>query len=149
MSSYLPVTDYLLHRPPMLLVDKVLSIEGARVECSTHIESDSPFCDGQSVPPWVGIEYMAQTVGVIAGHQSLLEGKPVEIGFLVGCRNYKNYVPHYSVGETLVISATESLAGDNKIFAMECQIKVEDKIAAEAVLLVYKPDDLDAYLNSL
>jgi predicted hotdog family 3-hydroxylacyl-ACP dehydratase len=145
-----PVTDYLLHRSPMLLVDELLHVKDNDIVCEIRVTPQSPFCDGGVVPSWVGLEYMAQTVGVLAGYHSVEAGLPVRVGFLVGCREYQNFTPHFHIGQVIRCHATQNLVGDSKIIAMNCTLNDESgKTLAQATLLVYQPDDLDEYLASL
>ncbi|MDR2244388.1 MAG: 3-hydroxylacyl-ACP dehydratase [Burkholderiales bacterium] len=146
--SYRPIVDYLLHRPPMVLLDRVIEAAESHIVCEAAIQVDSPFCDGAAVPGWVGIEYMAQTIGVLAGWRALAKQLPVRIGFLVGTRHYQSHAPQFPVGEVLRVTADEELMADGGLVAMRCTIHaVAGVLLAEASLLVFQPDDLDAYLQ--
>ncbi|MCL2524616.1 MAG: 3-hydroxylacyl-ACP dehydratase [Betaproteobacteria bacterium] len=146
--SYRPIVDYLPHRPPMVLLDHVVEAAETRIVCETTLRVDSPFCDGAAVPGWVGIEYMAQTIGVLAGWRALAEQLPVKIGFLVGTRHYQSHVPQFRVGDVLRITADEEMMSADKLSVMRCAVHdAAGKLLAEASLLVFQPDDLDAYLQ--
>ena len=66
-TTYPPIVELVPHRPPMLLLDRVLSYDGECVVCETVLEHDSPFVEQGHVPALVGIEYMAQTIAAGAG----------------------------------------------------------------------------------
>ncbi|MDR0771497.1 MAG: hypothetical protein LBE75_09965 [Burkholderiales bacterium] len=146
--NYRPITDYLPHRPPMLLLDRVVEAAESRIVCEVTLQVDSPFCDGAAVPGWVGVEYMAQTVGVLAGWRALEKRLPVKIGFLVGARHYRSHVPQFRAGEVLRVTAETELMNDDGLVAMRCTLHdAGGALLAEATLLVFQPDDLDAYLQ--
>jgi len=146
--SYQPIIDYLLHRPPMVLLDRIIEAAESRIVCEVALQVDSPFCDGGAVPGWVGIEYMAQAIGVLAGWRSLAKQLPVKIGFLVGTRNYQIHVPQFRVGDVLRITAEEEASVDGGLISMNCSLRnIAGTLLAEASLLVFQPDDLEAYLQ--
>jgi len=148
--SYRPITDYLPHRPPMVLLDRVVEIAKTHAVCEVTLHVDSPFCDGAAVPGWVGIEYMAQTIGVLAGWRALEKQLPVRIGFLVGTRNYQSHVPQFHVGDVLRIAVNEEVSTDSGLVAVCCMLhNVTGTLLAEASLLVFQPNDLDAYLQQV
>jgi predicted hotdog family 3-hydroxylacyl-ACP dehydratase len=132
----------------MVLLDRLIEAAEKRIVCEVAIQVDSPFCDGAAVPGWIGIEYMAQTVGVLAGWRALEKQLPVKVGFLVGTRHYQSHVSRFQVGEVLRVTAEEELTADDGLVAMRCTIhNAADALLAEASLLVFQPDDLDAYLK--
>ncbi|MDR2710877.1 MAG: 3-hydroxylacyl-ACP dehydratase [Burkholderiales bacterium] len=151
--TYRPIAEYLPHRPPMVLLDRIVEVAEAHVVCEVALKVDSPFCDGAAVPGWVGIEYMAQTVGVLAGWRALEKGLPVRIGFLVGTRHYRCHAPQFRAGSVLRITADEELSSDGGVVAMRCAVRdadaAADAVLAEAALLVFQPDDLEAYLRQI
>jgi predicted hotdog family 3-hydroxylacyl-ACP dehydratase len=146
--SYRPIADYLPHRPPMLLLDRVIEAAEPRIICETALQVDSPYCDGAAVPGWVGIEYMAQAIGTLIGWRALERQLPVKVGFLVGTRRYQSHVPQFRVGDVLRVAADEEFAGDDGLAIMRCTIHdAGNTLLAEASLLVFQPGDLDAYLQ--
>jgi hypothetical protein len=73
---------------------------------------------------------------------------PVKIGFLVGTRHYQSHVSQFRVGDVLRITANEELTANDGLVAMRCTIHAAaGTLRAEAALLVFQPDDLDAYLR--
>jgi len=146
--SYLPIADYLPHRPPMVLIDRVVEAAELRIVCEITLQVDSPFCNGGAVPAWVGIEYMAQTIGALAGWRAQAKQLPVKVGFLVGTRHYQSHVSQFHVGDILRITAEEDVSLDNGLIVMRCTLLgATGTLLAEASLLVFQPDDLDAYLQ--
>lgn len=132
----------------MVLLDRLVEAAETHIVCEVALQVDSPFCDGAAVPAWVGVEYMAQTIGVLAGWRSLAKQLPVKIGFLVGTRHYQSHVPQFRVGDVLRISADEEVSTADGLVAVRCEVSDQTgALLAEASLLVFQPDDLDAYLQ--
>jgi len=95
------------HRPPMLLLDEVVDYgEDFAIAC-VAIQRDSRFFDSRldAVPAWIGIEYMAQTVGIWAGDQQLRAGRAVDVAFLLGTRCYRSNVHAFARDSVLTIRA--------------------------------------------
>src|SRR5262245_53157601 len=84
MTAFPPIVEVVPRRPPMLLLDRVLSYDGERVVSELVLRPDSPFAEGDEVPAIVGIEYMAQTIAAGAGLSARDKGQPARVGFLLG-----------------------------------------------------------------
>lgn len=132
----------------MVLLDRIVEVAETHIVCEVALQVDSPFCDGAAVPAWVGVEYMAQAIGVLAGWRALARQLPVKIGFLVGTRHYQSHVPQFRVGDVLRISADEEVSTTGGLVAVRCEAHDQTGVLlAEAFLLVFQPDDLNAYLQ--
>ncbi len=55
------------HAGPMVLLDRVISVDEDSLLAEVRIRSDSLFCNIDGVGAWVGIEYMAQAIGAWRG----------------------------------------------------------------------------------
>ena len=101
------IEQVLPHRPPMILLDNFIEAGADYAICTLTITEQSPFYDAasQTVPAYVGIEYMAQTIAAYAGASNLAKGGAVKIGFLLGSRKYQPTVTVFKAGSTLEISA--------------------------------------------
>ena len=133
----IPVRELLPHDPPMVLLDRAISFEDATLVAEVDVRADSILCQGNSVPAWVGIEYMAQAVAAHAGCQARLEGKPPSIGYLLGTRSYKCSLAAFPVGETLQVHI-ESLYVEMGLGAFACRIDMGETVAS-ATINVYQP----------
>lgn len=101
MASYPNPAEFLSHRPPMLLLSEVASIEEESVQCLTKLGAQGPLAPFANEKGLVGnefmIELMAQTIGVWAGkwHQTPENTDPnnpdafAEIGLLLSVRQAK------------------------------------------------------------
>jgi len=133
------------HRPPMLLLDRVLSYDGDCVVCETVLGPDSPFAEQGEVPAVVGIEYMAQTIAAGAGLSARDKGdQGGRMGFLLGCRSLSITVDSFQVGDRLTIEARRTW-GENQIGSFACKVQRGDEVLVEGALTVYQgplPEDM-------
>jgi len=135
-----PVAALLPHRPPMILIDEVVSYDDASLIAAVTITEASLFLTGDGVPGHVGIEYMAQACGAYAGVHALDSGDPVRIGLLLGTRDYRVLVPWFRRGDHLRIAVT-MVFRDEPVAAFACSITIDGKLVADAQLKVYHGDD--------
>jgi predicted hotdog family 3-hydroxylacyl-ACP dehydratase len=95
--------------------------------------------DGEgSLPGWVGIELMAQTIAAWAGMQGRLRGEPVRIGMLLGTRKYRCQPTSFAAGALLTIEAS-CLLQDGGMASFECRILQDGRECATARLSTYQP----------
>ena len=74
-------------KPPMVMIDRLIAIEGKRTVTSFLIRNDNVFCDeGFFREPGL-IENMAQTAAAGVGHEASLAHKPPPAGFIGGIKN--------------------------------------------------------------
>jgi len=137
--SDIPVSELVPHDPPMVLLDRILAFEESTLVAEVIIRADSMFCDGDGVPGWVGLEYMAQAVAAHAGLQARKRGEPPAIGYLLGTRSYLCEAETFPVGEKLTVHV-ESLFVEMALGAFACRIET-DRLLARATVNVYQPED--------
>ncbi|NWA28876.1 hotdog family protein [Pseudomonas gingeri] len=142
-----PLAELLPHAGDMILIDQVLSFDEEQIHTCLTVRPNGLFNreDG-SLPAWLGIELMAQSVAAYAGCRARGEGKPVELGFLLGTRKFECNVEHFPVGSQLRIHALRSLEDDNGMGVFECHLTGPD-IHASARLNVFRPPQAAAYLS--
>jgi predicted hotdog family 3-hydroxylacyl-ACP dehydratase len=145
-SSLWPVADLLPHAGDMILIDEVLDFDEEQIRTRTRVRPGGLFnrADG-SLPAWVAIELMAQSVAAYAGCQAKVKDEPVELGFLLGTRKFECNVEHFPAGSELIIHAQRSLQDDNGMGVFECQLSSGD-IQVVARLNVYRPPQSASYL---
>src|ERR1700685_1464823 len=134
------IDELLIHRSPMLLLDKVIGYNESGVVASVVIADSSLFITPRGVPGHVAIEYMAQACGAYAGAMALDAGAPVKIGLLLGTRMCRVLVPWFRVGDQLIVSAS-IVFHDEQLAAFDCKIEIGGRLVAEAQLKVYQPQD--------
>jgi predicted hotdog family 3-hydroxylacyl-ACP dehydratase len=130
------------HRLPMRLIDSALEVGPDRALAELTVRADNPlFVAGKGLPAYVGLELMAQTIGLIDGMKCYLDGVPAKVGFLLGCRRYTAELNYLREGMRLVISV-EMVFNGGEMFMFECQMAGEDgHVIATANLNVYAPRD--------
>ncbi len=142
-----PIAELLPHAGDMIFIDQVLSFDEEQIHTRMTVKPGGLFSreDG-SLPAWVGIELMAQTVAAFAGCRAREEGRAVELGFLLGSRKFECNVDHFPVGSELTLHGRRSLEDDNGMGVFECHIEAPG-IHASARLNVFKPPKAAHYLD--
>lgn len=149
MSRYTP-QQTLAHGAGMILLDEVLDWSDEHASCALTVQPHSHFCEPDSgVPAWVGVEYMAQTIGVYAGIRRLEAGRAVEIGLLLGTRAYECAVSHFPVGTRLMLRAELLVRDSSGVGVFRCSLGNEHTIWAQSEIKAFQPDDLQGYLQYL
>jgi len=141
-----PIAELLPHAGDMILLDAVESFDEDSVVTRLRVSPGLLSLPDGSLPAWSGIEIMAQSVAAFAGCQGRLLGLPVELGFLLGTRNYQCNVEHFPLGSELRIRACRSLQDDNGMGVFECHLDGPG-IHAEARLNVFRPPEVARYLE--
>ena len=109
-----PLAELLPHAGDMILIDQVLSFDEEQIHTRVTVKPGGLFNrpDG-SLPAWVGIELMAQSVAAYAGCRARQKGETVELGFLLGTRKFECNVEVFPLGAELSIHGLRSLEDDN------------------------------------
>lgn len=134
------------HSGPMVLLDRVVSVDEESLCAEVRIRADSMFCAAGGVGAWVGLEYMAQAIAAYAGYGARLRGAPVKIGFLLGSRRYECRRPIFPVGSVLRVSV-RVLHNANGLASFECRINDATEQLASANVTVFQPPDINDFLE--
>ena len=137
MMDILEVREYLPHRYPFLLVDRVLDLEpGKRVEAIKNVTINEPFFNGHFphepiMPGVLIIEAMAQTGAVLLLHDMPdRESKLVYFTGIDGARFRQTVVPGDQLRFNLEVV---------KLRSRNCKMKgtaeVDGQLVAQAVIL--------------
>ncbi len=142
-----PIAELLPHAGDMILLDGVERFDDDSVETVLHVRADGLLntADG-SLPAWIGVEIMAQSVAAFAGCHARQAGQPVELGFLLGTRSYQCNVEAFPAGADLRVRTHRSLQDDNGMGVFECHLDGPG-IHAEARLNVFRPPEVASYLQ--
>ncbi len=132
------VEELLPHSGRMVLLNRVIEFDEENMVAEVIVRDDGLFGDGKSVPAWLGIEYMAQTIAALGGMKRRMAGKPLNPGFLLGTRRYECNVDIFPVKSVLTITV-KRLVEDQELGVFDCRITAEG-ISASAKLNVYQPD---------
>ena len=140
MMDIQAVREYLPHRYPFLLIDRVLNLEpGKRIEALKNVTINEPFFNGHFpdepiMPGVLIVEAMAQAAGILG---FVTENKKPSDGYiylLVGtdkARFKRRVIP----GDTLHLFA-EYVVVKRNILKFTCEAQVDGKTVASAEMLV-------------
>lgn len=150
MSVCPDIEQLLPHRGCMLLLDRVTEVRQDSISAEATVAPGAWYsaADG-SMPAWIGIELMAQTVAAYVGHESRRRGEPIKMGFLLGTRAYRCATPAFAAGQILTIEAALSYREDNGLGAFDCRIQEGPSLLAEATIKVFEPDDPRRFTGDL
>jgi predicted hotdog family 3-hydroxylacyl-ACP dehydratase len=81
------IPEYLPQKPPMVMVGKLISVEGRRTLTSFTVSKENLFCDGKKFVEAGLIENIAQTAAAGAGYRSFLKNESPPPGFIGGIKN--------------------------------------------------------------
>ena len=114
------------HRPPMLLINQVVSLDASSSSSLVTIDDAAPFYEhGKGVPAWIGLEYMGQTAALIAGYQRQQGLVGPHLGFLLGTRAFKTQCDYFKFGVLTVKCTEKALVGDG-LATFDCSIEDSD-----------------------
>lgn len=135
------VLQLLPHRPPMLLLNRLLSVSDSAAQAEVEINPHASFFSaGKGVPSWIGVEYMGQTAALIAGYQLQCGTVEPHIGLLLGTRKYSAFTPWFEEGSSLVISCSQAAVVGQSLANFQCEIhdKKTRRLYATAKLSVFR-----------
>ena len=143
------VANYLPHREPMILIDRILAYCDDNLLSETVISPSSAYFDAatQQVPNYVGIEYMAQTIAALAGVEAKANNLPICIGFLLGSRKLEMHINGFELGASYFTRVTRLYQEDTGLAVFDCQILHKDQVVASANVNVFQPQDAQAYIS--
>ena len=131
------VAELIPHSGKMVLLDRIISCNNNSLSAELIVRDDGLLGNDQTVPAWVGIEYMAQAVAAYAGVMAMRAGEPIKLGFLLGTRRYNSNVAEFKVGSTITVRVEKIIQNDN-LGAFECKIQGVG-VEVSANLNVYQP----------
>ncbi len=132
----IPIRQLIPQQESMMLLHHIESFVEGQITAYVEVQANGLFDDGQSIPAWIGIEYMAQTVAAHSGMKSYLAQEPIQPGLLLGARRFKTNVASLPIGTALTVTA-ERLMEDQHLAVFNCQIQGES-IVMTAQLNVYQ-----------
>lgn len=136
----MPAERLIPHRPPMRLVDTLLSFADGCGETEACPAAGSLLADRNGELDRVAlVELIAQSYATVRGYDDLLNGRPVRKGFLVGIRKLR-ITGTALAGERLV--TTIRTIGTFDGFALaEGEIVRHDECIARATIKLWIVDD--------
>jgi predicted hotdog family 3-hydroxylacyl-ACP dehydratase len=102
------IVELVPHRPPMLLIDEIVSLEGRTIVCRSQIREDHPFLRDGLVPNLIVIELFAQSAAALIGQFAPAGGPRLTSGALLGTRSVKLYADALALGDEVEIRCSEA-----------------------------------------
>ncbi len=142
MAIDFSIEDLIPHRAPMILIDEILEHSAKHLVSSVTIKKTSPFLvDGQYVPAWIGLEYMAQSIAAWDGIKAKQRGNSIKPGFLLGAKSYKAKSTGFSLGNQVMTEIVEQIRNDD-FGLFSCYIDCQGIRAVDASVMVYQPSNI-------
>ncbi|GAA0208588.1 hotdog family protein [Kangiella japonica] len=144
-----PVSDFIPHSEPMVLIDRVVDFEANKLQAEVSITEQSRFYDANlgGVENLVAIEYMAQAIAALAGIRSQLNNQSVKLGFLLGTRKMELHQAVLEQGKRYQVEVEELFMDDSGLGAFQCAITFNGEMVAEAKLNVFETNDENQLLR--
>jgi predicted hotdog family 3-hydroxylacyl-ACP dehydratase len=144
MPSFpLPIERLLPQRPPMLLLDRLLSCTASEGTADARISAGNLFrLPDDTIHEAALFELMAQAYAAVRGFQDSLAGKPASIGYLAGITRA---VVHGAarVGDRLTVSVRQTALLQPFVRA-EARVVRDGDLLAEGELTLFVPPAGDA-----
>jgi predicted hotdog family 3-hydroxylacyl-ACP dehydratase len=135
-------------KPPMILLSRVVEhdLKERTLIAEVDISPESVFFDYEikGIPCYIGLEYMAQTVGCLLGIENQ---KPPAIELVLGTRNFEFSIQKFSVNYTYRISIKEQFVME-EMSSFNGEISNDQNvICARGDIKVYYRNDLNELLR--
>jgi predicted hotdog family 3-hydroxylacyl-ACP dehydratase len=127
-STYPPLTSFMPHRPPMLVLDSLSAWSENAVVCSRLVREGDLFVVDGKLSSIFAIELFAQAAAAHFGYAGMQRGGAMASGALLGSRRIDLFVPHFEVGQELSVRA-------NQVMAMPPAAQYECEVLADGVRL--------------
>lgn len=140
-ASSSPVEDLIPHRPPMSLIDEVVSFDRDAGAIEVRFRARREWCES-----WAAVEYMAQAAAALSGaaDREAGYGGPPRPGFLLGTRRMDLFITRFEPGREYLAAARTAFS-DGNAASFECEILDGGKSVARAVLNAFRPDVTDGF----
>ena len=138
---------YMIHRRPMLLVRRLLCVDGDYGEAETVLEpGDACIGPDGRLEPAALVELVAQTYAAAQGYRDSESGRPPGIGYLVGAGEFTiEDIP--SAGERLLIKVNSTCAFD-EFYMVDGQVLRDEQTIASGTLKAWVPKNQEPRDNT-
>jgi predicted hotdog family 3-hydroxylacyl-ACP dehydratase len=133
------VEDLVPHRGIMRLLDTVQEIDDHHTLASAVIKDSWPLARDGSVASLMLIEVLGQAAAAWFGWQNLQQGKPLQIGYLVGVKEARFHTIQVGVG-TRIEARVDRGIGRQSFVVMEGTVRDRTNLLAEARIQLFVPD---------
>jgi predicted hotdog family 3-hydroxylacyl-ACP dehydratase len=149
MDAETDILKLVPHRPPTLLIDRVVRHDAESLEAIYRVP-ESSFLGRGPMPAYAGIEILAQAIAALENARGRDRGetRPPTMGVLLGTRLYRCEVPTFDPGEELRITVREKMSDPSGFGAFEGILDGADGTRlVESVIKVYRPPNFWAYIS--
>ena len=142
MSAVLRLEELLPHRPPMVMLAELISVDEPGV--ASAVPDTSPGCifydsELKGVPACAALEYMAQTMALAVGAEHRRRGQSPKVGFVLGTRRMEVKIATFESGKRYVVNA-KCVYDDEAFASFDCSITDPNgSTVATALLTAYQP----------
>jgi len=135
------IAEIMLHRPPMLLIDELISYDETRATARTTFSHERYGAENGFTSEPALIECMAQTVAAQRGQLAYDKGISPQPGMLVGVQNTEFHRPaEVDIPLNIDIEITHKL--DN-LYLVDCEITHRSERIVSGSLKFYAPEDTE------
>jgi predicted hotdog family 3-hydroxylacyl-ACP dehydratase len=135
-----PAREFLPHRPPMQLVDRLLSAEDGTGTVEVVPGPDCPLLGADGGLETVAlVELLAQGYAAVQGYIDRCAGRPPGRGFLVGIRRAQLYAPARR-GDRLLVTV-RTVARLERFAMVEGEVRCGDSLLGSAVFKLWLPGE--------
>jgi predicted hotdog family 3-hydroxylacyl-ACP dehydratase len=134
----IPIEALIAHRPPMILIDRVVEWAEDAIRVAVVVRENAPFMVDGHIPAYVAVEYMAQAIAAYSGLKARQNQQPVRIGFLLGTRRLTLAATTFEPGQDLIVEC-ETLYNDGEMASFDCRTLRDGQVVAAAALNVFQP----------
>jgi predicted hotdog family 3-hydroxylacyl-ACP dehydratase len=149
-TRYTDMAEILPHKPPMIFIDGVseYNLDKRTVTAYFTVTAKSHFYDpiAGGIPSWAGIEYMAQSIGTLAGINALEHGNTPSLAFFLGTKSYDIHTYLFSLNKRYNVDVSENFT-DSEMGSYHCRIYDSNFLCASADINTYLLANADRVLN--
>lgn len=141
--SSLQLDGLVPHRPPMRLVDRVVSFDAASRTLVAEAVGRREWGEN-----WAAVEIMAQTAAALAGACDRESGYTgaARPGFLLGTRKLELGFDRFEPGARYEVRAAVAYTDDESA-SFDCELLRDGVRIASATLNAYRPADVKAFME--
>lgn len=132
------IGELIPHRPPMLLLDRVVSFEAGRVVCSARPTAACIFAREGAIPSVVTLEFMAQAAAACLALARPYDRGASAHGLLIAARQFSLACAALAFETELAVEAALT-ATVGAAASLDCEVSAAGTNLARAALTVYLP----------
>ncbi len=135
VDTFPPLVAFMPHRPPMLMLDAMLSHDADECVCTKTFRAGDPLVENGAVSSLVTIELFAQTAAAHFGYSGLLAGGVRTSGTLLGTRKIDLAVGSFQTDQEIIVRAKQVFAIPPAA-QFECSLTIAGVKVAEGTINV-------------